>query len=221
MVEAINEFIQAHAGAPWVLLVVAALCFVDGIIPPLPSESVVVAMAAVGAAVGEPNLVVLGVVAAVGAVGGDQTAYTIGRHSPLRRLAESTRPRVQRAMTRARTELARRGAVIIIAARYVPVGRIAVNFSAGALRYPRPRFVLFDPIAATSWAAYSVALGALAGTWVEDNPLLGAAVAVALAIVLGSLLDRVIQRWSRRRDPAVTSTDAESTPNSEKPLTNS
>jgi membrane-associated protein len=221
MFDAVNEFIQAHAGAPWVLLVVAGLCFIDGIIPPLPSESVVVALAAVGAAVGEPHLVLLGAVAAVGAFAGDQTAYTIGRHSPLRRVADSDRPRVQRAMARARTELGRRGAMIIIAARYIPVGRIAVNFTAGALRYPRPKFVLFDAIAATSWAAYSVALGALAGSWLEDNPLLGAAVAVTLAIVLGALLDRLIQRWSRPDDPAATSADAENSPNSEKPLTNS
>lgn len=209
MFEAINDAIQAHAGAPWVLLVVAALCFIDGIIPPLPSESVVVALAAVGASVGEPNLLVLGAVAAVGAFAGDQTAYTIGRHSPLRRVAESRRPRVQRAMARARKELGRRGAMIIIAARYIPVGRIAVNFSAGALHYPRPRFVLFDTIAATSWAAYSVALGALAGHWLEDNPLLGAVIAVTIAILLGSLLDHLIQRWSRRADAVETDVGTE------------
>lgn len=205
MFEAINEFIQAHAGAPWVLPIVAALCFIDGIIPPLPSESVVVAMAAVGASVGEPNLVVLGVVAAVGAFAGDQTAYTIGRHSPLNRVTSSTRPRIQRTIARAQRELGRRGAMIIIAARYIPVGRIAVNFSAGALHYPRSRFVLFDAIAATSWAAYSVALGALAGRWLEDNPLLGAVIAVSIAILLGSLLDRLIQRFgsSSAAEPSV------------------
>ena len=112
-------------------------------------------------------------------------------------------------MARARKELGRRGAMIIIAARYIPVGRIAVNFSAGALHYPRPRFVLFDTIAATSWAAYSVALGALAGHWLEDNPLLGAVIAVTIAILLGSLLDHLIQRWSRRADAVETDVGTE------------
>ena len=49
--------------------------------------------------------------------------------------------------------------------------------------------MLLTAIAAVSWAAYSVAIGALAGTWMKDNPLLGAAVAVAVAVAFGALID--------------------------------
>ncbi len=117
MFEALNEFIQQHAGAVWVLPVVTALCALDGFFPPLPSESVVVALAAVSASVGEPNLIVLGGCAAVGAFVGDNIAYTIGRHTGLARLASSKRPKIRSTMRWAERELDRRGAMIIIAAR--------------------------------------------------------------------------------------------------------
>lgn len=195
--DSINIFIQDHAGAWWVLLVVFALCFIDGIIPPLPSESVVVALAAVAVSgVGEPNLALLFVAAAVGAFAGDQTAYTIGRHSPLARLAQGRNERMRKAMTWADRQLARRGAMIIIAARYIPVGRIAVNFTAGAIEYPRPKFIRYDAIAAITWAGYSIGIGALAGQWMKNNPLLGAVIAVCLAMVIGYLIDRLMQRSS-------------------------
>lgn len=193
--DSIDLFIQDHVGAWWVLLVVFALCFIDGIIPPLPSESVVVALAAIAVSgEGEPNLALLFVVAAAGAFAGDQTAYTIGRHSPVARLAQSRHERLRKAMAWADRQLARRGAMIIIAARYLPVGRIAVNFTAGAIAFPRPTFIRFDLIAATTWSGYSIGIGALAGQWMKDSPLLGAAIAVCLAMVIGYVVDRVMSR---------------------------
>ena len=45
--QAINDFILAAAGQPWVLFVVLACCIIDGFFPPIPSESVVVGLSAV------------------------------------------------------------------------------------------------------------------------------------------------------------------------------
>lgn len=196
MFEAVNEFVTTHASSMWVLPIVFTLCVLDGFFPPLPSESVVVALAAISVAVGDPNLLALFAVSAVGAAIGDNIAYTIGRHG-LDRLGESPRPRVRRTFEWASRELRKRAAVIIMSARYIPVGRVAVNITAGATHYPRPRFVLLDVIAATSWASYSIALGALAGHWLEDNPLLAAALAVTGGVLLGLLVDRILQRYGR------------------------
>ena len=55
--------------------------------------------------------------------------------------------------------LDRRGASFIIAARYIPIGRVAVNMSAGALGYPRRRFVGLTAVAAVMWASYSAVIG--------------------------------------------------------------
>jgi membrane protein DedA with SNARE-associated domain len=160
----------------------------------------VVALAAVSASVGEPDLLVLGGCAAVGAFVGDNIAYSIGRHTVLARLPASRNAKIRSTMRWAERELDRRGAMIIIAARYVPVGRVAANLTAGATRFTRPRFVLLTAIAAVSWAAYSVALGALAGTWMKDNPLLGATIAVAVAVAFGALIDWFLR--SRGAAPA-------------------
>ena len=78
------------------------------------------------------------------------------------------------------------------------VGRVAVNVTAGAGGFSQRRFVLLSALAATSWAAWSVGIGALAGSWVEENPVLGAVCAVALAAALGWALDATLQRLGSR-----------------------
>lgn len=194
MFDVLNQFIQDHAGAPWVLPVVFSLCALDGFFPPLPSESLVVALAAVGASVGDPSLLLLFLVAAGGAFVGDNVAYTLGRHGGLRRLRHTRRFKMASMLNWADHQLEKRGAMIIIVARYIPVGRVAVNLTAGITRFHRGRFIACDLLAVVSWAAYSVAIGALAGHWMEENPLLGAALAIILAVVLGALVDRFLQR---------------------------
>lgn len=192
LVDAINEFVNTHADSVWVLWVLFGLCIIDGFFPPLPSESIIVGLAAVSVSVGQPNLWLVFVIAAAGAFIGDNIAYTIGRHW-LTGLAHSRRPRVRRAFRWAARQLDRRGAVIIMAARYIPVGRVAVNVTAGATRFPRPLFMILDAIAALSWAAYSIAIGTVAGTWLGDNTLLAMAVAVTGGVLLGLLVERLIK----------------------------
>lgn len=201
MIEAINEFVSTHADSQWVLWVVFGLCIVDGFFPPLPSESIVVGLAAAAVAVGHPNLWLVFLAASVGAFIGDNIAYTMGRHW-LTGLADSPRPRIRRTMDWAARQLERRGAVIIMAARYIPVGRVAVNITAGATRFPRWLFVILDAVAAVSWAAYSIAIGTIAGQWLHDNPLLAMAVAVTGGVLLGLLLERVLKMFTGSPDEA-------------------
>ncbi|WP_256842952.1 DedA family protein [Ornithinimicrobium cryptoxanthini] len=191
----INEFVRAQAGSVWVLPLVFALCTIDGFFPPLPSESIIVALAAVSASVGEPNMWWVFVVAATGAMLGDNIAYAIGRHGGLTRLNDSKSHRVRDAMGWAHRELDQRGAMIIIAARYIPVGRVVVNITAGATKFRWRKFFALDFVAALSWAAYSIAIGTLAGRWLHDNPLLATAVAVAGGVLLGLLIDRLLHKF--------------------------
>lgn len=198
MFETINSLIQQNAAAAWVLPALFLLATFDALVPPVPSESVVITLAAFGAAHGSPHLVALGAVAAVGAFVGDNLTFAVARRSGLRRLRDSQRPKVRRAFRRAETELDRRGGLAIVVARYIPVGRVAVNVTAGAGTFSQRRFVLLTGLAAMSWAVYSVAIGALAGHWVESNPILGAAGGIAMACGLGLIVDRTLQRMSRR-----------------------
>lgn len=188
----VSDFVLAAAEQPWVYLVVLLLCLVDGFFPPVPSESVVVGLASLVISQGVPNPWLLILVAALGAFLGDNIAYLIGRAIGTTRFRWMRRPRMQRSFAWAGRELAKRAASLILVARFIPIGRVAVNLTAGATGYPRPRFVVLTMISGVVWAAYSVGIGAVAGSWFEENHLLGVVVAVAIAIVLGFIVDRLI-----------------------------
>ncbi len=187
--QAINDFILAAAAQPWVLFLVFACCVIDGFFPPIPSESVVVGLAAVAATAEVPNPVFLIVTAAAGAFLGDNIAYLVGRGAGTRRWAWMRGPRMQKAFFWAGRELRKRPASLILVARFVPIGRVAVNLTSGATGYRRSRFVGLTVLSGILWAGYSVAVGMFFGQWFEDNHLLGAIIAIICAIVLGIGVD--------------------------------
>ncbi|MHA7210571.1 DedA family protein [Arthrobacter sp. MDT1-65] len=188
----ISDVVLAAAEQPWVYLLVLVCCIVDGFFPPFPSESVVVGLASLILTQGVPNPWLLVLVAALGAFLGDNIAYLLGRGIGTTRFRWMRRPRMQRSFAWAGTELAKRAASLILVARFIPIGRVAVNLTAGATGYSQRRFVALTALSGVVWAAYSVGIGALAGTWFQHNHLLGVAVAVTLAVLLGLLVDRGI-----------------------------
>lgn len=198
LLEQINEFAVDLGGSPWVYFAVLAFAAIDAFFPPLPSESIVVALAAIGASAGDPDLVLLAVSAGVGAFLGDNFTYRVGRAIGVERFSLEKRPRLARAVARAQRELDRRAAILILTARYIPVGRTAVNLTAGATGFAYRRFLPLSILGASSWATYSVLIGVVAGTWVEENPLLGAVVAVVIAAGVGFVIDQLLQRRHRK-----------------------
>jgi membrane protein DedA with SNARE-associated domain len=193
-VQAINDFILAAAGQPWVLLLVLACCLIDGFFPPIPSESVVVGLAAVAATADVPNPWLLAAVAGLGAFLGDNIAYMIGRGVGISRWRWMRGRRMQMAFRWAGLELRKRPASLILVARFVPIGRVAVNLTAGATRFPQVRFVFLTVLSAIMWAGYSVGIGMFFGQWFENNHLLGAVIAIICAVGLGIVVDLVIGR---------------------------
>lgn len=200
MIEAINSFIELHAGSAWLIPALFLFFAVDGVVPPLPSEGVLIGLAAVGASTGTPHWLALFVAAAAGAWVGDNLAYLLGRHASLDRLLERTAAG-RRALTWARGHFERRGAVIIVVGRWVPVGRAAVNLTAGATGYSQRRFAGFSLLSGMTWAAWSVGIGTLAGHWVQDNPLLAALIGVGVALLVAVLIERLTRLLPRRPAP--------------------
>ena len=192
--QAINDFILAAAGQPWVLVLVLACCIIDGFFPPVPSESVVVGLAAVAATADVPHPLLLILVAAAGAFLGDNIAYLLGRRVGTRRWSWMRGPRMQSAFRWAGQELRKRPASLILVARFIPIGRVAVNLTAGVTHYPHLRFVGLTVLSASLWAGYSVAIGLFFGQWFEDNHILGAAIAIVCAVALGILVDLLINK---------------------------
>lgn len=183
------------AASPWIFPVLYAFATIDGFFPPVPSESVVIALTSLSVSTGRPLLWLVVVVAALGAFTGDQIAYQIGKHVRIRELRWFRGRRGSAVLDWAERALTTRGAAFIIAARYIPIGRVAVNMTAGALGFRRPRFVLLTGIAAVTWALYSTAIGVGAGHVLgHDNPVLGVVVGVVGGLAIGVVVDWVLRR---------------------------
>lgn len=195
----VEQFVLGLTDSPWVLVAIVVVATVDGFFPPIPSESVIIAVAALTVTGQGPSLWYVAIAGAIGAFCGDLIAYTIGSKVPIDRLRMLSSPRGQRSLAWARRALARRGTVFILSARFIPVGRVAVNMTAGAVGFPRRRFVIIAAFAALIWGAYSTGLGMSAGIFFHEHPLIAVAVGVAGGIVMGLALDRVLayaqQRW--------------------------
>ena len=189
----LNTLVTDLAASPWLFLVVFAVCVIDGFFPPVPSETIVVGAATVSVATGEPNLLLLIAAAAAGAIVGDNIAYQLGRALGTTLFRWMRAKRVATTLDWARRGLDRRGALLIFTARYIPVGRIAVNMTAGATRYPFRRFLPLSIAAGVTWAAYSAVFGIVAGQWLHDQPLLAIVLAIAVAAVVGAAVDAVIR----------------------------
>lgn len=198
--EFLTDIVLSLVQSPWVFLVIFIVCVIDGFFPPVPSETVVIAAAAAGAATGDWAMLVGAVIAAsAGAFLGDNIAYTIGRTMGVDRWGWMRRDSARRAIAWAREGLDRRATVLILTARYIPVGRVAVNVTAGAAGLSRRRFLPLSALAAVSWAVYSVAIGLFAGQWLSGNPLLAALLGIAIALVIGIVIDRVSSAIATRR----------------------
>lgn len=194
-----TEFLLGAAGQPWMLVVVLLLCMLDGFFPPIPSEALVVGMAALSLAPGGPNTWLLFAAAALGAFGGDNIAYALGRRLGSSRWRLMQRPSLQLALHRAGTALQGRGIMLILVARFVPVGRVAVSLSAGATGFPKKAFRLVTGFSSVLWAGYSIAIGAVAGRWFQDYPLLGIAAAIVLSAAVGLIADKASKAHHSRQ----------------------
>jgi membrane-associated protein len=190
----LEEAILSLTSSVWIYPSVWAVAVIDGVFPPIPSESIVIAAATTWEQKGVPNLFAIWVAAALGAWCGDQIAYAIGRTIPVRRVPGMRGPRGIAALDWAERALGHRGTSFIIAARFIPVGRVAVNLTAGALRFPRRRFMAIDAVGAAIWATYSIALGVFAGSLLHDNLLASIAIGVAGGVTLGYFVDLILSK---------------------------
>lgn len=195
-ISAVEGWVPMLADSVWVFPALFLFATIDGFFPPIPSESVVIALASLSVAHGSPNIVLVALAAALGAFVGDQIAYTIGSKVDVHRLRVFRTARGRKALAWAEHALEHRGSSFILAARYIPVGRVAVNMTAGALGYPRKRFVGLTALAAVTWAVYGSAVGAGAGLWLEDHPAIAVVAGVVVGTLVGVGIDWVLRRWT-------------------------
>lgn len=196
------DLLSAFLLTPWAPLLILLFCFLDGFFPPVPSETVVVGALTMAFATGTaaaPTAALILIAAGVGAAAGDSAAYAIGRRVGTQRWAWMRRPRVQSALGWAGERLAARPAIPLLVARYIPVGRVAVNMTAGATRLPYRRFLPLSLLAAVGWVGLSALIASVASAWLGHSPLLAAGVGVTLSIVLGLAIDGATRLGRRLR----------------------
>jgi membrane-associated protein len=119
-VNEIEQVLLGMASSPWIYAALFLLVVADAFLVVLPSETLVVALGALAAAGGEPSVVLLVPVAAMGALVGDSLCYLIGTRIGTDRWAWQRRGRVATALARARRTVLTRPAVLIFTARYIP-----------------------------------------------------------------------------------------------------
>ena len=189
------------AGSPWVYVVVFVLTVLDAFLVIVPSETVVVALGALSLSTGSPELGILIPVAAVAAMTGDSLTFWLGRTVGIDRFALLRRPRIARVLAWAARSLDHRAAAVLLTARFVPFGRVAVNLTAGATGFGYRRFLGLTAVAGVCWSVYTCVVGALFGAWLGGNPVLAVAVSVVVALSLGVVVDRVTARLAAGKVP--------------------
>ncbi|WP_405837739.1 VTT domain-containing protein [Streptomyces platensis] len=190
--------LQGMLGSPWLWLVILLVSGLDALLPFMPSETTVVLVAVL---IGpDPALLaLLAGVAAAGALAGDCLGYAVGRYAGPRasaRLLRGERGRARHLRARARVD--RHAALLIIAGRFLPGGRVVAALSTGSLRFPLRRFVALDAVGAGLWAVSSAALGGLGGAALTDSPAKG----VLLVSGIGLVAAVCVACWHRWGGPA-------------------
>lgn len=188
----VEDLVLAWSDSLWIYVGVFALSLIDAIFPVVPSESVVIATSVTAASQGTPLLIGIFLTAAAGAWCGDQLAYFIGTKIDVRKISLFKRDRWRKSLDWAEDHLETRGSTFIIAARFIPMGRVVVNLTAGALRYPHRRFMGVDAIAVTIWAAWGIGLGTVAASIFQDKLLLSIVVGIVGGTVLGVFVDKLL-----------------------------
>ena len=175
--------------SPQAYLLVFGVAAGDAVIPALPSETLLI-LGGVLAANGDLDLSWLIVLGALGAFIGDNTSYWIGRGggAPLRRRLdrrESFRKRHEWARERLRAG----GGYIVVLARFVPGGRVAVTFSAGALGFHWGRFAALSALGAVLWAFYSTLVGYFGGRVFADEEWKALVLAFGIAVAVAAVIE--------------------------------
>lgn len=165
--------------SPWLYLIVFVAVTLDGFLPVVPSEALVIGLGALSAT-GRPHLVALSAAVVAGGMAGDRVSYLLGRKAGGR----FTRGKAAVAKEKAQRALLRYGAAAILVGRFLPYGRTATAVTSGSVSLPLGRFRLFSALASAAWAAYTIALGRLGGAAFAGSPLLGAACGMVLGMIL-------------------------------------
>jgi len=178
----------------------------ENLFPPIPSE-VILPLAGFLVSDGEMSFTAALAASTAGSVAGALLLYAFARFGgrpAILRYARITRIRPED-MARAEAWFARRGPVVVLVARVLPVGRSMVSFPAGALRMGVVPFVVLTAIGSATWNAALIGAGWMLGReWERVSGTVGG-VTTVLVVGVTVAVPFVLAWWWRRagtRTPA-------------------
>ena len=188
---------QAPERSAYVLSFV--LVCLDGVIPIFPGETTLAAGSTLAAA-GQLALTPVIVAGALGAIVGDSALFWIARRASAR-----ARPLVDQALLSPRVRvgwdaLERSTGLLIVAGRYVPGMRFAVNASMGLSDIPYRVFLPWSVLGAVLWSIYTCALAYRVASTLAGYPLASVVISsliTSAALVAIYLVDRRRRRAQR------------------------
>jgi membrane protein DedA with SNARE-associated domain len=174
----------------------------DALVPLIPAELVLLSSTLV-ALQGELTLALVFVAGLTGALIGDALTYSLGGTvgQPAAERVARGRPD-QRRLRSARRHFCRHGEGLLVASRFLPLGRTAATFAAGMFSFPWRRFLAADALAAALSVGYLMAVGmvggrAFASFWPSLLVSLGIVALVLISVELARRL-RHLRRSVRR-----------------------
>jgi membrane protein DedA with SNARE-associated domain len=150
-------------------LAVVGLVLLEDFGVPVPGETTLI-LAAVYAGAGRLNVVLVGLLAFLGAVVGDNIGFAIG-HFGGRRLVERFGRYVlltPHRLDRATDFFQRHGGKVVVVARFIEGLRQANGIIAGITRMHWARFIAFNALGAALWVAVWTSVGYLSGSHINS-----------------------------------------------------
>lgn len=184
----------------WLMPVLAVMVAVDGPIPILPSETLLLTALAVALAERDvATLAGLFLAAVLGSIVGDLIVFSLGRSS--RRIFAQSAGNEHQLARWVRCNVLGRPGVTMVGARFVPGGRLVSTAAAGRFGLPLSVFVPWSVVSSVAWSVYMTLLAMLINPLTDGSPLaaLLAGTAVALFTAAGFAAAKILRdRWTLR-----------------------
>ena len=197
----------AEAPKEWAYVLCFGLVWLDAVIPIFPGETTLSAASTL-AAQGELELELVMLAGALGAIVGDSSLFWIARKS-----AAKVQGQLDKALENPKVRagwdaLDRSPGLLIVAGRYVPGMRFAVNASMGLSHIPYRRFLPWSVVGGVLWSVYTCALAYKVATTLSGFPL--ASLVISSLITSAALAAIYFVDRRRRRAEGAEPADSES-----------
>jgi membrane protein DedA with SNARE-associated domain len=193
----------------WGYLAVFLVVGIESIGIPLPGETMLIAASLYAGSTHNLSIVLIVLVAAAGAIVGDNIGYWVGRHGgwPLLKRYGHRVGIDERRLKLGRYLFLRHGGKVVFFGRFISILRTYAAALAGANHMPFPRFFSFNASGGVIWASIYGFGYYFAAHLLEklDTPVTVAFIAVGVAVVVGMFvfIRRNVDEWEDRAERAL------------------